>query len=108
MLMGPSDYRLSAESSPRRGWVQLLVTSGPHEGLSFTFEDHESFLVGRSPQAHCRLPDDDPYISRYHFLIEVSPPHCRLLDLESQNGTLVNGQRVESCGLHDGDEIHTG
>ena len=48
------------------------------------------------------------YFSRNHFLVEVNPPLCRLLDMNSHNGTFVNRQRVESADLHDGDEIKAG
>src|SRR5439155_24396399 len=65
-------------------------------------------LVGRSNHSHFSLPTDDPYFSRRHFLVEVNPPRCRLLDLKSRNGIWVNGQRVESAELRDGDEIKAG
>ena len=44
-------------------------------------------------QAHFRLPQKDEYFSRLHFLIEVNPPQCRLLDMNSTNGIKVNGAR---------------
>src|SRR5262249_52987813 len=68
---------------------------------------HDTFLVGRAPAAHFSLPDD-PYFSRMHFLIEVNPPRCRLLDLESRNKTYVNGRVAETVELADGDEIRAG
>src|SRR3954454_17124862 len=85
--------------------VTLTVTDGPHAGREFAFAERDSFLVGRSKEAHFSLPRDDPYFSRRHFLVEVNPPRCRLLDLRSRNGTHVNGRRVESAELGDGDEI---
>jgi len=88
--------------------ITLTVTQGPHQGRSFTFADHDTFIVGRSPQAHFSLGDQDRYFSRMHFLVEVNPPLCRLLDLGSHNGTLVNGQQVKSADLHDGDHIQAG
>jgi serine/threonine protein kinase len=84
------------------------VIAGPHKGRVFTFNGHDTFLVGRSSQAHFRLPADDEYISRVHFLVEVNPPHCRLLDMGSTNGTYVNGQKVALANLRDGDCIHGG
>jgi len=88
--------------------ITLTVTQGPHQGRSFTFADHDTFIVGRSPQAHFSLGDQDRYFSRMHFLVEVNPPLCRLLDLGSHNGTLVNGQQVKSADLHDGDHVQAG
>lgn len=88
--------------------VQLKVVGGPHAGKSFLFTEHDSFIVGRGKQAHFRLPHDDQYFSRSHFMVEVNPPLCRLLDLGSRNGTKVNGQRVTSIDLKDGDTIAAG
>jgi serine/threonine-protein kinase len=88
--------------------VSLTVTAGPYAGQVFSFSGHEVFLVGRSRRAHFRLPADDEFFSRLHFLIEVNPPHCRLADMGSKNGTAVNGTRVTSIDLHDGDLIQAG
>jgi hypothetical protein len=88
--------------------IALTVTEGPHRGEVFTFRDHDTFLVGRSPDVHFSLPERDPYFSRVHFMIEVNPPLCRLVDLRSRNGTFVNGQRVTAADLRDGDAIQAG
>ncbi len=88
--------------------VVLTVVAGPHAGREFAFDRHDTFLVGRSADAHFQLSRDDPYFSRRHFLVEVNPPRCRLLDLASHNGTFVNGTRVRDAELRDGDEIKAG
>jgi serine/threonine-protein kinase len=88
--------------------ITLTVTDGPHQGQAFVFDGHDTFLVGRSKRAHFRLPSKDRYFSRIHFLVEVNPPHCRLMDMSSSNGTFVNGRRVERTDLHDGDQIRAG
>src|SRR5437763_10175017 len=88
--------------------ITLTVTAGPHKGRSFTFVGHDTFLVGRSSHAHFRLPVKDRYFSRVHFLVEVNPPQCRLLDMGSRNGTYVNGQKVERADLQPGDRIRAG
>lgn len=88
--------------------VKLTVTAGPHAGREYTFDGRDSFLVGRSKDAHFRLSYDDPYFSRRHFLIEINPPRCRLLDLNSRNGVSVNGTRVAERELADGDEVRAG
>lgn len=93
-------------ASPIR--VVLVATEGPHRGRSFTFSDHDTFLVGRSPEVHFALPEKDPYFSRVHFMVEVNPPLCRLLDMGSHNGTFVNGEKVQQADLRDGDAIQAG
>ncbi len=88
--------------------ITLQCTDGIHKGRTYPFTGHDTFLVGRARQAHFRLPSDDRYFSRLHFLIEVNPPYSVLLDLGSRNGTYVNGQRVQTTELHDGDVIRAG
>ncbi len=93
------------DAAPTEG-VTLTVTEGPHVGRVFTFAGHDTFLAGRSREAHLRLPDR--YFSRVHFMVEVNPPQCRITDLGSHNGTFVNGQKVRSADLRDGDRIRAG
>jgi eukaryotic-like serine/threonine-protein kinase len=88
--------------------LTLEVTDGPHKGRVFSFHEHDSFIVGRSPQAHFQLAKADSHFSRIHFLIEFNPPHCRLMDMQSMNGTLVNGKKVARADLSDGDVIQGG
>ena len=58
--------------------ITFTVTAGPHKGRVFQFTGHDTFIVGRSKQAHFRLPAKDRFFSRVHFLVEVNPPHCRI------------------------------
>ena len=88
--------------------VKLTVIQGPHTGKQFLFDQHENFLVGRGPQAHFQLPKLDKLLSRMQFMVEVNPPHCRLVDLNSRNGTRVNNKKVPQADLKDGDLIRAG
>jgi eukaryotic-like serine/threonine-protein kinase len=88
--------------------LKLSVTAGPHQGKEFLFDGHDTFLIGRSKDCHLKLSYDDPYFSRRHFVIEVNPPRCRVLDLNSRNGMIVNGKRVQTAEIQDGDEISAG
>jgi eukaryotic-like serine/threonine-protein kinase len=106
------------------GRVSLAVVAGPIEGRQFAFEDHDTFLFGRSPDCHAQLAESDTTASRHHFLLEVNPPAARLRDLGSLNGTYVNGtkyggrgalslekaqqQRWPEVDLRDGDGIRVG
>jgi eukaryotic-like serine/threonine-protein kinase len=87
--------------------VNLKVTAGPYKGRIFSFTQHDSFLIGRSRDAHLYLPDDR-YFSRNHCLLEINPPRSFLRDLNSTNGTFVNGRRVAQATLNDGDRIQCG
>ena len=87
--------------------VVLRVTAGPHSGTEFVFDRHDTFVVGRSSQVQFPVPEDG-FLSRNHFLIEFNPPTCFLRDLGSTNGTKVNGTRIDTARLRDGDEIEAG
>ena len=87
--------------------VILDVIQGPKRGRSFVFDRHDTFIVGRSRFVHCPLPEDSA-LSRDHFLIEINPPRCELRDLNSTNGTFVNGRRVERARLQSEDRISAG
>jgi serine/threonine-protein kinase len=87
--------------------VNLKVTAGPYKGRIFSFTQHDSFLIGRSPDAHLCLPNDR-YFSRNHCLLEMNPPHSYLRDLDSTNGTFLNGHRVKDAFLKNGDRIQCG
>jgi len=87
--------------------VTLRVLEGPYTGREFTFEQHDTFLIGRSDTAHLYLPEDK-FFSRHHCLLEIAPPRCFLRDLGSTNGTFVNGQRVTEAFLYSGDRFQGG
>jgi eukaryotic-like serine/threonine-protein kinase len=87
--------------------LTLRVLAGPYEGRDFTFDQHDTFLIGRSDTAHLYLPEDK-FFSRHHCLLEISPPRCFLRDLGSTNGTFVNGRKVQEAFLRSGDRIQGG
>jgi eukaryotic-like serine/threonine-protein kinase len=87
--------------------VSLNVVAGPQTGRSFTFDQHDTFMIGRSEDSQFCLPQDR-YFSRHHCLIEIAPPQAFLRDLGSTNGTFVNGLRVDTAHLKSGDRIQGG
>jgi pSer/pThr/pTyr-binding forkhead associated (FHA) protein len=62
--------------------------------------------IGRADENQIRLTN--PGISRKHAVIKAVPGGFAIKDLESQNGTFVNGQRVTEKRLSDGDTIDVG
>lgn len=88
--------------------VILTVTKGPEQGRIFQFDRPDTFLVGRAKDCHLRLPGNDPYISRRHFLLEICPPKCVLKDFNSSNPPRVNGKIISEAELHHGDVIEVG
>ena len=87
--------------------VTLHVVAGPQTGRDFTFDQHDTFMIGRSEDSQFCLPHDR-FFSRHHCILEIAPPQCFLRDLGSTNGTYVNGIRVETAHLKHGDRIQGG
>ncbi|MGD9561177.1 MAG: protein kinase [Pyrinomonadaceae bacterium] len=87
--------------------VTLHVVAGPQTGRAFTFDQHDTFMIGRSEDAQFCLPHDR-FFSRHHCILEIAPPQCFLRDLSSTNGTFVNGIRVDTAHLKHGDRIQGG
>jgi serine/threonine protein kinase len=88
--------------------LSLTAIEGPLAGQTFRLVGHCTFLVGRGPAGVQLALEGDPGVSRTHFLIEFNPPHARLVDLHSKNGTYVNGQRVTESPLNNGDLVRAG
>lgn len=80
---------------PRNGSVSLLVTDGPLKGLSFPIPKPQ-VLIGR---AEGDIVISDSQISRQHCVVEVHGLTALLVDLDSGNGTFVNGKKIASCEL---------
>jgi serine/threonine-protein kinase len=91
--------------------VSLEVIKGPEVGRVFEFAQPDTFIVGRSGKdrpVHFKLSDDDPYISRQHFLLEIAPPNVFFKDLNSTNTPCLNGNPIVEAKLSDGDIIEVG
>lgn len=64
-------------------------------------------MIGRSPDCHITI--EDPLISRQHAKIIVSDKGCTFVDLQSRNGSRLNGRPArEPVELHDTDRIRIG
>jgi pSer/pThr/pTyr-binding forkhead associated (FHA) protein len=63
-------------------------------------------VLGRHSEADIRLPLPD--VSRRHCRFVFDHGQWRIFDLGSLNGILVNGKRVDSAELHEGDVIAIG
>jgi len=63
-------------------------------------------MLGRS--SACDVPLDDASASRRHAEIRRRAGKTVLVDLDSTNGTLVNGRRVREAPLRPGDRITIG
>ena len=90
-----------------RNSARLVIKNGGFEGMAFELTAEET-LIGRNPTTDITLLDDG--ISREHAIIlyDADSDSYSLEDLQSTNGTLVNGKRVRSVTLSVGDEVQVG
>ena len=51
---------------------------------------------------------DDSLVSRQHARVDFADGSWTIVDLNSRNGTLVNGVRITRWALHDGDQVQIG
>ncbi len=83
----------------------LVVRKGPHSGERF-YLDRPRLTVGRDPVSDIFL--NDMTVSRAHAVLDVIGGLVSVTDDGSLNGTYVNGVRVDSANLEDGDLLQIG
>jgi serine/threonine-protein kinase len=106
--------------------ITLTLTEGLLKGEEYVFHDSARWVLGRSPDCDIALPTDLLHrdISRHHCAFEIDPPTVRVRDLNSLNGTYVNGEKIgqgpnpltrggsdrewDTRELRDGDEVRVG
>lgn len=89
----------------RRDRAYLIVLAGSNVGEMYKLAGQES-IIGRAPSTSIRLNDDG--ISRRHARVVQEGGEVFIEDLESANGTFVNGSVVQRHALRDGDKIRIG
>lgn len=78
---------LADGSTPKR----LVVTSGPREGMAIDLPD-EQLTIGRSSESGLVIRDD--YTSTHHARLMLWNDQWVVQDLDSTNGTYLDGVRV--------------
>ena len=84
---------------------QLTISEGKEAGREFLF-DQPQVVIGRTPE--CDVCVYDPGISRKHARIYEEAGGFFVEDLNSSNGTKVNGSAVKKVRLADGDKVGLG
>jgi hypothetical protein len=90
----------------------MIARAEPREELVVVHDDQRTVIegpvlqIGRAPG--CDIVLDDRNVSRRHAEIRRRGPVVVLIDLDSTNGTIVNGRRVREHPLADGDRITLG
>jgi hypothetical protein len=113
-LMGPVEVDIFESTRLRPGQVDVIGEL--HEGefpCDLIVPDGRRIRISASPVVIGRLPEcdvalNDPNVSRRHAEIVRENGEIVIRDLGSTNGIRVNGDRVQTAKLGDGDEVTIG
>src|SRR5262245_8209490 len=84
---------------------KLVAITGPLKGMTIPLAKPET-IIGREPANEVAV--NDPLVSRRHCAIRNRGDEVHVADLESLNGTFVNGVPTRQKVLEHGDRIRVG
>lgn len=94
--------QVEANSTP----LKLVLNNGEGEAKEFALNKNK-LLLGRCEHADIHI--DHPQFSHYHAFIFVDKNGTgKIIDLESENGVVVNGQKVKDSFFTEGDTLSIG
>jgi predicted component of type VI protein secretion system len=88
-----------------RGWA-LRFISGKYQGGEYPLGGTGDLVIGRASDLDMVLIED--MVSRKHAKLHIGPSELTISDLGSTNGTFVNGEKVKTAKLKEGDRILIG
>ncbi len=85
-----------------------LLLHLPEGGVYFWLQNKHDWRIGRSKD--CEIVLADQCVSRYHATVQViEPRELYLVDLNSYNGSFINGRRVRAIArIYSGDRLNFG
>lgn len=94
------------EDTGKKFTARLVVLNGPSRGLSARIVEGCTYTLGRDDGADIAVPDR--YASKHNTLVKCLDGQVSVEDLQSSNGTKINGRGVERGLLSVGDELQVG
>jgi hypothetical protein len=99
-----------AEPAEEGGATRVLplarLVLAKEDGSTEEFRLGAQTLIGRAPDAQVRI--NAAAVSRKHSQVVLTPEGYKIVDLGSENGTYVNGSRVQEKVLQNGDRVQIG
>jgi len=94
------------QDSPNQKTVQyeVILDNGTSRSLH-----HGDNVIGRIGNVDIAVPDDN-YMSRKHAVLTIGKGDCYIRDINSKNGSLVNGRRITTSPekIYPGDKFVCG
>lgn len=116
-LLGPIEVALELDPHARAGVFSLTSevreAPGGFPNAYLVLEDGQRLAIGEDTVVigrleSCTIVVEDTSVSRHHAEVRREEDAVVLTDLDSTNGTRVNGARVSRHELVDGDQIAVG
>ncbi len=85
--------------------ANLTVIQGRDRGKAYDLRGNH-IVMGRDPHAEVSLTDHS--VSRHHAELRIEEGRFHFIDLNSSNGSFVNGVKVTECIVRPGDQIRLG
>ena len=95
---------LGPKREPSRPVLRWTTPTGRTE--EYAMSNERPATIGRDP--NCTIPLDSRMVSKAHALVEFRDGEYTIQDLESANGTRVNGEATSVRVLEPGDNIEVG
>lgn len=85
-------------------YLKIMGDEGEEKEIIKIVEDNN--LIGRIPE--CNIQFQEESVSRKHAIIAFREDEYWLEDLDSKNGTYINGVKIAKCVLRNNDQIDIG
>jgi pSer/pThr/pTyr-binding forkhead associated (FHA) protein len=103
---GKRKGRAAKKSAPKGASVFVVIEPKQHRGRTYTLSN--ALAIGRLDDNDIVI-EDDTFISSHHARLEIRPEGVWVVDLQSTNGSFVNGQRLTGeRSVRKGDRIQVG
>ncbi len=102
--VAPSEAVLQQAQAPKLAIQRMAPAVGRLTNV--ITPNSTEILIGRGNDCDLSIPD--PLVSRHHARMYLDQSGGRIVDLQSDNGTWVNGNRVRETSLNEGDLVEMG
>lgn len=82
------------------------IVEGPDKGRKIELKEGTEIILGRSSESDVTLID--PILSRRHCRVDLTSKPFKVFDLESANGSFINGNEITSSSIFNGDKLNIG
>lgn len=103
----PAAVPPTSESQGAQLFKQLVVIDGGDQGRIFALPDSGVCTIGKSAK-HADIVLHDLYVTRVHCELHLQRDGIRVVHVEGQNGTLIDGQQITEQMLKVGSVLRVG